>query len=126
MGSPDGEGVGTSWTWTLVALSPQYGWEDRQLDPREILPVMGNFGQELRGREAVGCREAGVQGGGDQGGGQSLGLGWNTSVRRAEPPASGFVARTKRESLWEHSFHCSKDSGHPTEERAIKGAEAKV
>ena len=30
MGSPDGEGVGTSWTWTLLALSPQYGWEDRQ------------------------------------------------------------------------------------------------
>ena len=58
MGSPDGEGVGTSWTWTLVALSPQYGWEDRHLDHWEILPVMGNFGQELRGRAAVGCREA--------------------------------------------------------------------
>jgi len=63
MGSPDGEGVGTSWTWTLLALSPQYGWEDRHLDHWEILPVMGNFGQELRGREA------GVQGGGVQEGG---------------------------------------------------------
>lgn len=28
MGSPDGEGVGTSWTWILLALSLQYDRED--------------------------------------------------------------------------------------------------
>ena len=67
-----------------------------------------------------------MQGGGGQGGGQSLGLGWKTSVRIAGPPASGLVARTKQESLWGHSFHCSKEGGHPIEVRAIKGAEAKV
>ena len=43
MGSPDGEGVGTSWTWILLALSLQYGWEDRHLDNWEILLVMGDL-----------------------------------------------------------------------------------
>lgn len=47
-------------------------------------------------------------------------------MRIAGPPASGLVARTKQESLWGHSFHCSKEGGHPVEVRAIKGAEAKV
>lgn len=69
MGSPDGEGVGSSWTWTLLALSPQYGWEDRHLDHWEILPVMGELcpgaegqggrGARRRGAGRRGCREVG-------------------------------------------------------------------
>lgn len=75
------------------------------LDHWEILPVMGDLWPRAEGQGG-----SGVQGGGGvgrRGAGRRgcRGVG-KTSVRIAEPPASGFIARTKQESLWKHSLHC--------------------